>query len=89
MSLLKTKHLKYEKNLLGRFCKVGIRYEASWNRSINLEQKVWLSNANGVPYWERIKDNPKWTGFLRIRVKSKGRGRPSVFQKYISPHIGE
>lgn len=88
MSLYKTKHLTHKSNLRKKSFKIEVLNFSNSGVQIGYS-KVWLMCPYNTPYWQRCtqRNHPyELTGYMRICLKSKGRGRPHMFQKYITPH---
>jgi len=85
MSLYKTKHLTFITNKRKKSFKLEIVnvYEGGSGTS-----QVWFMDGFDNPYWTRNlqSTHPYYlTGKLRFCLKSKGRGRPHMFQTYKAP----
>lgn len=87
MSLYKTKHLTHIKNKKRKSIKLEIANISGGGFA--LSSMVWFMDTLDRPYWERTlqsKHQYFLTGKFKICLKSKGRGRPHMFQKFIAPH---
>ena len=86
MSLYKTKHLTHIANKKRKSFKIEVA--GTFGLGGTYYSMVWFMDAVDRPYWERVsqKSHPYMlTGRLKCCLKSKGRGRPHIFQKYVAP----
>ena len=86
MSIYKTKHLNHIANKKRNSFKIEVA--RTFGVGSTSYSMVWLMDVINRPYWERVsqKSNPYMlTGKLKCCLKSKGRGRPHIFQKYGAP----
>lgn len=91
MSVYKTKHVTYRTNLNKRFIQVELGY-ISKNTCLVHSYTWWnFMGADNRPIWQSHsqRDIPyTLTGGVRVKLKSIGRGRPHIFQKYNAPVTG-
>ena len=86
MSIYKTKHLNHIANKKRNSFKIEVA--RTFGVGSTSYSMVWLMDVINRPYWERVsqKSNPYMlTGKLKCCLKSKGRGRPHIFQRYGAP----
>ena len=86
MSLYKTKHLTHIANKKRKSFKIETACFFGLNNASY--SMVWFMDAVDRPYWERVSQKPRpymLTGKLKCCLKSKGRGRPHIFQRYLAP----
>lgn len=86
MSLYKTKHLTHIANKKRKSFKIEIARFFGLN-SISYSMVGFMDTVDR-PYWERVSQKPRpymLTGKLKCCLKSKGRGRPHIFQRYLAP----
>ena len=86
MSLYKTKHLTHIANKKRKSFKI----ETACFFGLNSNSYSMLCFIDAVyrPYWVLVSQYPNpymLTGKLKCCLKSKGRGRPHIFQKYVAP----
>lgn len=88
MSLYKTKHLTHIANKKRKSFKIEtMRLFGLGGTSYSM---VWFMDTVDRPYWERVSQQHNQymlTGRLKCCLKSKGRGRPHIFQKYVAPQV--
>ena len=87
MSLYKTKHLTHIKNKRRKSIKIEV---ATITERASFSSMVWFMDTLNKPYWERVPQSKHQyflTGKFKICLKSKGRGRPHLFQKYVAPQV--
>lgn len=88
MSLYKTRHLRHPNNARKKLLKVEVRQVSVHNSKYCGYGQVWFTDERDIPFWLRYRQeiSPfEITGLIRAKVKSIGRARPHIFQRFAAP----